>query len=112
MQKYLDGGFAIDTGTFRPNLAIFFAVFENQAIGYLKMNFGAAQTELKDQKALETEPICVVKEFHRKSVGQMVSEIAFNLAQQTNVYYLWLVVRKQNPRAINFYKKNGFVEFE
>ena len=33
------------------------------------------------------------------------------IARQKNADYVWLGVWEENPRAINFYKKNGFVEF-
>jgi len=41
---------------------------------YLKLNFGESQTELKDNNALEIERIYVSKEFHGKSVGQLLYE--------------------------------------
>jgi len=34
------------------------------------------------------------------------------LAKLTKADYIWLGVWEENPRAINFYKKNGFVEFD
>lgn len=39
-------------------------------------------------------------------------EKAMQIARQTNADYVWLGVWEKNPRAINFYKKNGFVEFD
>ena len=38
----------------------YFAVLDNQIIGYLKLNTGQSQTELKDDKALEIERIYVL----------------------------------------------------
>jgi len=81
-------------------------------VGYLKLNFGSSQTELKDDRALEIERIYVLKEFHGKSVGQELYEKAIYVARQKNADYVWLGVWEQNPRAINFYKKNGFIEFD
>jgi diamine N-acetyltransferase len=115
MQKYLEEGFTVDKLTSEltnPNSEFYFALFDNKIIGYLKINFGQAQTELKDQKALEIERIYVLKEFHGKKVGQILYDKAFDIAKQTSVDYLWLGVWEENPRAINFYKKNGFVEFD
>jgi diamine N-acetyltransferase len=115
MQKYLEEGFTVDKLTSEltnPNSEFYFALFDNKVIGYLKINFGQAQTELKDQKALEIERIYVLKEFHGKKVGQILYDTAFNIAKQTSADYLWLGVWEENPRAINFYKKNGFVEFD
>ena len=81
-------------------------------MGYLKLNFGDSQTELKDQKALEIERIYVLKEFHGKKVGQLLFEKALKIAEEKKVDYVWLGVWEENLRAINFYKKNGFEEFD
>jgi diamine N-acetyltransferase len=115
MQKYLEEGFRVDkltTELTNPNSEFYFALFDNKVIGYLKINFGQAQTEIKDQKALEIERIYVLKEFHGKKVGQILYDKAFDIAKQASAEYLWLGVWEENPRAINFYKKNGFVEFD
>jgi len=115
MQKYLDEGFTANKLTSEltnPNSEFYFALFNNKVIGYLKINFGQAQTELKDQKALEIERIYVLKEFHGKKVGQILYHKAFDIAMQSSAHYLWLGVWEKNSRAINFYKKNGFVEFD
>ncbi|MEP6931970.1 MAG: GNAT family N-acetyltransferase, partial [Flavobacterium sp.] len=79
---------------------------------YLKLNFGASQTELKDSKALEIERIYVPKEYHGQKVGQVLYEKAILVAKQKDVDYVWLGVWEENHRALSFYKKNGFVEFD
>lgn len=115
MTNYLAEGFSIEKLTAEltdPNSAFYVAWHENQVIGYLKLNFGAAQTELKDDKALEIERIYVLKAFHGKKVGQILYEKAIQIAKYMNVAYMWLGVWEENPRAIHFYKKNGFIEFD
>ena len=115
MQKYLDEGFSIEiltTELTNTNAEFYFAVRDAEVIGYLKLNFGDSQTELKDNKALEIERIYVSKEFHGKSVGQLLYDKAIEVAKHKNVDYVWLGVWEENPRAISFYKKNGFVEFD
>lgn len=42
----------------------------------------------------------------------MLYEKAVEIAQQQNVPYIWLGVWEENKRAVNFYTKNGFVEFD
>ena len=114
MQKYLDEGFSTEKLTTElndTNSEFYFAFLDEEVIGYLKLNFGESQTELKDNKALEIERIYVSKEFHGKSVGQLLYDKAIEVAKQNNVDYVWLGVWEENPRAISFYKKNGFVEF-
>lgn len=115
MQKYLEEGFTFEKLTselLSPNSKFYFASFENKVIGYLKLNFGQSQTELKDDKALEIERIYVLNEYHGKKVGQILYDKAIEIAKHKKADYIWLGVWEENPRAINFYKKNGFEEFD
>ncbi|WP_413998202.1 GNAT family N-acetyltransferase [Flavobacterium sp. W1B] len=115
MKNYLEEGFSKEKLTAElsdKNSVFYFAKLEDEVIGYLKVNFGDSQTELKDNKSLEIERIYVSKEFHGKSVGQLLYDKAIEIAKQKGSEYVWLGVWEENPRAISFYKKNGFVEFD
>ncbi|WP_445457460.1 GNAT family N-acetyltransferase [Flavobacterium sp. HNIBRBA15423] len=115
MMNYLEDEFSIEklqTQLNNQNSEFYFAILNNKTIGYLKLNFGQSQTELKDNKALEIERIYVLKEFHGKKVGQLLYNKAIQIAKEKNVDYVWLGVWEENTRAINFYKKNGFMEFD
>ncbi|MBK6833329.1 MAG: GNAT family N-acetyltransferase [Bacteroidetes bacterium] len=115
MTKYLRENLSIEnlsTELKNENSEQYFAVLEGDVIGYLKLNFGASQTELKDEKALEIERIYVLSQFHGKNVGQVLYEKAIDIAREKNAEYVWLGVWEENPRAIRFYEKNGFVEFD
>lgn len=115
MIKYLDENFSIEKLTTEvndKNAEFYFAVFNKHIIGYLKVNYGQSQTELQDEKALEIERIYVLKEFHGKNVGQLLYAKAIQIAEQKDAEYIWLGVWEENPRAISFYKKNGFIEFD
>ncbi len=115
MKKYLEDDFSSDKVKAELNNAnseFYFVFFDNKVIGYLKLNFGYSQTELRDDTALEIERIYVLKEFHGKKVGQLLYDKAIQVAKQMNADYIWLGVWEENTRAINFYKKNGFVEFD
>lgn len=115
MNKYLEEGFSIDKLTAElndSNAEIYLAELDNEIIGYLKLNFGKSQTELKDDKALEIERIYVSKQYHGKKVGQILYDKAIKVANEKNAHYVWLGVWEENPRAIAFYKKNGFIEFD
>ena len=71
MQKYLDERFSIEKLTAElndKNAIFYFAQLENKIVGYLKINFGDSQTELKDDKSLEIERIYVLKEFQEKKL--------------------------------------------
>ena len=115
MAKYLAEGFSIEKlmeEIKNENSELYFAILEGNIIGYLKLNFGRSQTEIKDNKALEIERIYVLKDFHGKNVGQVLYDKAIGIAKEKSADYVWLGVWEENPRAIRFYKKNGFVEFD
>ncbi|MBK8370064.1 MAG: GNAT family N-acetyltransferase [Saprospiraceae bacterium] len=115
MKNYLEEGFSEGKLTAElndNNAEFYFAIWKDEVIGYLKVNFGESQTELKDDRALEIERIYVLKEFHGKRVGQILFNKAIEIAKQKGSEYVWLGVWEENPRAINFYRKNGFVEFD
>jgi len=115
MKAYLEEGFSnakLSAELDNPNSEFYFATLNNKVIGYLKINFGSAQTELKDDKALEIERIYVLQDFHGKKVGQLLYDQAIHLAKEKKADYVWLGVWEKNHRAIQFYTKNGFVEFD
>ncbi|WP_236252853.1 GNAT family N-acetyltransferase [Echinicola sp. 20G] len=115
MKEYLDSGFSTEKLTAElsdQNAEFYFAELDGKTIGYLKVNVGLSQTEIKDKNALEIERIYVLKEFHGKKVGQILYNKAIELAKAKGVDYVWLGVWEQNPRAIRFYEKNGFKAFD
>ncbi len=71
------------------NSEFYFAALEKEIIGYLKVNFAESQTELKNSKALEIERIYVLKDFHGKSVGQLLYDIVIEVAKQKDSEYVW-----------------------
>ena len=115
MASYLEEGFAIKKLTDvlnDSNSKFYFALFNEKVVGYLKLNFGQSQTEIKDSKAVEIERIYVLKDFQGKNIGQLLYEKAMQVAIQKNAEYIWLGVWEENQKAISFYKKNGFIAFD
>ena len=115
MAKYLDEAYSHEKLIAElndPNSIFYFAMMDQNVIGYLKLNFGASQTELKDNNALEIERIYVLKDFHGKKVGQLLFDKAIEIAKAQHVAYVWLGVWEENKKAIQFYTRNGFVEFD
>lgn len=95
-----------------PNSEFYFASLENEVIGYLKINLESAQTEQKTANSLEIERIYLLKEFLGKHIGQLLLDQAFQIAKEKGKKNVWLGVWEENKRAIRFYQKNGFVEFD
>jgi ribosomal protein S18 acetylase RimI-like enzyme len=93
--------------------SMFYLAYSNAvAVGYLKINFGDAQTETHDQNALEVHRIYVLQTFHGKNIGQLLLNEAKKLAENNGITSIWLGVWEENYRALQFYAKNGFVVFD
>jgi ribosomal protein S18 acetylase RimI-like enzyme len=115
MRKYLDENVStekIRTELNNPESSFFIAWQGETPAGYIKLNTGNAQTVMQDERALEIERIYVKAEYQGKKLGQMLYEKALEIAQTEKKPYIWLGVWEENPRAINFYKRNGFVTFD
>lgn len=115
MQKYLEESFAFDKLSkeiSNPNSRFFIASLDGKAIGYLKINVLDAQSDLQDPHALEIERIYVLQAFHGKKVGQLLYQIALDIAVDEQYKSIWLGVWEENHRAQRFYEKNGFSVFD
>ena len=89
----------------------YFARLEDKIAGYLKINTGSAQTELREEDGIELERIYVLKEFLGRGVGDALMRYAIQRGKEEGKSYLWLGVYEENYRALSFYKKYGMEEF-
>ncbi|WP_426091211.1 GNAT family N-acetyltransferase [Flavobacterium sp. DSR3-2] len=91
----------------------FYVAYSNaEAVGYLKINFGDAQTESINENALEVQRIYVLQKFHGKNIGQLLLDKVKKIAKSSGVDSVWLGVWEENHRALRFYIKNGFFVFD
>lgn len=114
LAAYLEEGFSEDklgAELRNENSQFYFALQKEDVIGYLKVNWGDAQSENQDPNALEIERIYVLQQYHGTQVGVLLYEQALAIAKARKAPYIWLGVWEENPRAIRFYQKQGFVEF-
>ena len=115
MAKYLEEAYSfekLNEEINNPNSYFYFAILDEKVIGYLKINMGGSQTELKDNDAIEIERIYVLKSFQGKKVGQVLFDKAIQIGKEQNAAFVWLGVWEENKKALQFYTKNGFVEFD
>jgi ribosomal protein S18 acetylase RimI-like enzyme len=115
MQAYLNKAFnsdKLEQELLNPASFFYFALLEGDIVGYMKLNIGSAQTEALDKSAIEIERIYVLSQHQGKKIGQVLFEKALQLAKEKKASYIWLGVWEKNLNAIEFYKKNGFVEFD
>jgi ribosomal protein S18 acetylase RimI-like enzyme len=115
MSSYLENDLSLERLSeelSNPNSEFYFASLENEVVGYLKINCESSQTEQKTANSIEIERIYVLKEFLGKNIGQLLLEHAFQIAREKGNENVWLGVWEENKRAIRFYQKNNFKEFD
>ena len=114
MQKYLNENLneeKLKSELENQNSEFYFAENDKLILGYLKINFGNAQTENQGNETLEIERIYVLKEFFSFKIGQILFEKSLEIAKEKSMNFIWLGVWEENHRAIKFYEKNGFKVF-
>ena len=114
MRKYLEENLSIQQLTnelLNSESSFYFARMDEKIIGYLKVNFGKAQTDFKEDDSIEIERVYVLSEFHGKDVGKKLLDKAIEISREKNAKSVWLGVWEKNYKAIRFYQKNGFLEF-
>ncbi len=114
IQACLDKAFAVEQlqKEMADNNSLWYvAMVETKYAGYMKLNFKNAQTELKDNNAIEIERIYVQQAFQGYKIGKALLQKAIKIARENRIQYIWLGVWEHNIKAQQFYKRNGFVPF-
>ncbi len=114
MERYLTENFSLDTIKKQyknPDSFFYFAEWDKSIVGYIKLNKDKAQTDSILENALEIERIYVDKNFQGKKIGNQFVQQAIAVARLMERSTIWLGVWDRNVKAVEFYLKNGFVEF-
>ncbi|HWD88380.1 MAG TPA: GNAT family N-acetyltransferase [Mucilaginibacter sp.] len=94
-----------------PDSEFYFAILDDKAVGYIKLNYRNAQTEFKDSDGVEVERIYVLADQQGKKIGNQLLDFAINKAIDEKMCYIWLGVWEHNHAAMRFYERNGFKTF-
>ena len=94
-----------------PNSEFYIAYEKNEPVGYIKLNYGDAQTDIRDPDSCELERIYVAASWQGRGIGEWMLNQAKDLATSSAKSYMWLGVWEKNTSAIRFYEKHGFVKF-
>ena len=116
LQHFLDKCFSEDAilQELKDTKDFYFIAFaDGFPAGYMRLKEDYADyPDITKYNALELKRIYVLKEYHRHKIGAGLMQFAMQLALEKKFEAVWLGVWEENPRAIRFYKKNGFVEFD
>jgi ribosomal protein S18 acetylase RimI-like enzyme len=113
-EAYLSKAFAQEQLSIELNdheTSFSFAKVDGKIVGYLKTNRGGAQTEKVEGQTLEIERIYVDADVQGSGVGKALFEHALEEAQTIGSDAIWLGVWEENPKAIEFYARQGFRAF-
>jgi len=89
----------------------YFVYWNNDRIGYFKLNEGNAQSDLKLDESIELERIYVMRKFQGLGLGETILNKVKHLSAASSKSFVWLGVWEKNIKAIEFYKRHGFTKF-
>jgi ribosomal protein S18 acetylase RimI-like enzyme len=89
----------------------YFICDHEQKVGFLKINWAPAQSDIRDPESLEVQRIYVDGAYQNKGLGALLLEKAMQRAREMGMKYVWLGVWEKNPHAIRFYQRHGFEIF-
>lgn len=111
MRHYMEEAFSreqLKTELANDKSIFYLLEVDNSYVGYLKLNFAPAQTDLNDPTSLEIQRIYVLPGFQGLKLGEKMIQKAVAVAKEKQLQYLWLGVWEKNTRAIRFYQQHGF----
>jgi ribosomal protein S18 acetylase RimI-like enzyme len=114
MKEYMDRAFNKEqllSEIENPYSEFYFISVDDDIAGYLKINQGPAQSDIRDQESLEIERIYVYQDIQSKGLGTLLMDKAITRARELGLTYIWLGVWEKNPNAIRFYERHGFHVF-
>ena len=83
---------------------------EGELVGFAQLRWGKPPSCVKAKHPGEIQRLYVVESAHGKGVAQALMSACIEESQSRNFDAIWLGVFENNPRAIAFYGKIGFVK--
>ena len=109
-QQFTRGRLIAEVGL--PEHTFFLAYYGREPVGYVKLRDGRTPEKLTGKKTLEIARIYAVKEKIGNGVGAALMQASLQCAEEKGKDVVWLVVWKENHRALAFYRRWGFAEFD
>ncbi len=81
-------------------------------VGYAKLRDGKIPEKLAKAKALEIARIYARTDKIGQGIGSALMQVVLQHAMEKGKAVVWLVVWKENSRAIRFYEQWGFEKFD
>lgn len=91
-----------------PDLATLLAHHEGALVAYAQVRRGTPPPCVWHQQPIELYRFYVDRPLHGSGLAQMLMATAFDAGRAFGGHHLWLSVWERNPRALAFYKREGF----
>ena len=115
MAMYLDKNFndiAITLEIVDPENILLIIEEDEVSVGYAKLSVKNKQYNQPGFKCIEISRIYCMQQFIGKGIGKTLMQECIAIAQSLEMDCIWLGVRENNLRAIEFYKRVGFTKFD
>ena len=95
-----------------PAFRFYIAWINNTAVGFTKIRKDRQPKGISGKTCLEIQRIYVLQEYQGFSIGKELMKLVKQIAKDEGDQVIWLQVWQQNEKAIQFYRKSGFVVYE
>ncbi len=93
-----------------PAASCLLAVMDGSIVGYVLLKTGAAHAGVAGPRPCEVKRFYVDRAWHGRGLAPELMRTAQRAAHAAGAGTLWLTAWDQNPRALAFYAKLGFVD--
>ena len=114
LQEYFEETYSprvLSTELENPDSETYFIMHEEEIAGFLKVNWGNAQTERELENAFEIQRLYVLQTYQGFGLGKQLFEFALEHAEKNGFSWAWLGVWEHNTKAQVFYYRYGFEKF-
>ena len=114
LQEYFEEAYnlrVLSTELEDPESESYFIMHEEEIAGFLKVNWGNAQTERELENAFEIQRLYVLQTYQGFGLGKQLFEFALEHAEKNGFSWAWLGVWEHNTKAQVFYYRYGFEKF-
>ena len=114
LQEYFEEAYSLrvlSTELEDPDSETYFIMHEEEIAGFLKVNWGNAQTERELENAFEIQRLYVLQTYQGFGLGKQLFEFALEHAEKNGFSWAWLGVWEHNTKAQAFYNRYGFEKF-
>lgn len=87
----------------------YFIYHDGSLAGYSKIVFNAPYEQSEMKNITKLDRLYLLKKYYDLKLGAELFQFNIDLSKKNDQTGMWLYVWKENPRAVNFYIKKGFV---